>query len=99
MKRACAEVGRDPATLRRSWCGGCACTPTRAQAEDIAGERYGAANLEEDFGFVGTPGDVIEQMRPFIKLGVSTFMLDCGGFPDLTTLELLIGEVLPAING
>jgi alkanesulfonate monooxygenase SsuD/methylene tetrahydromethanopterin reductase-like flavin-dependent oxidoreductase (luciferase family) len=53
----------------------------------------------EDFGFVGTPHQLVEQMRPFIDLGVRYFILDCGGFPDLTTLELLVHEVLPALNG
>jgi len=98
FERACADVGRDPATVQRSWSGGCACMPTQAEAERIAGERYSADNLEDDFGFVGAPRQVIGQMRPFIELGVSSFMVDCGGFPDLTTLQLLINEVLPALN-
>jgi len=98
FERACADVGRDPAALRRSWGGGCVCMPTQVEAKRIAGERYNADNLEDDFGFVGTPRQVVEQMRPFIDLGVSSFMLDCGGFPNLTTLELLINEVLPVLN-
>ena len=98
FERACADVGRDPATVRRSWGGGCTCMPVQAEAESIAGERYSANNLEDDFGFVGTPRQIIEQMRPFIDLGISSFMLDCGGFPNLTTLELLVNEVLPALN-
>jgi len=95
FERACADVGRDPATVQRSWGGGCICMPTQAEAERIAGERY--RNLEDDFSFVGTPRRIIEQMRPFIDLGVSSFMFDCGGFPNLTTLEMLINEVLPAL--
>ncbi len=71
--------------------------PTLAEAERIAGDRYGT-NPEEDFDFVGTPGQIIEQMQLFIDLGVSSFMVDCGGFPNLTTLELLIREVIPALN-
>ncbi len=98
FERVCADVGRDPATVRRSWGGGCACMPIQADAERIAGERYRADNQEDDFGFVGTPRQVIEQMRLFIDLGVSSFMVDCGGFPSLTTLEMLINEVLPALN-
>jgi alkanesulfonate monooxygenase SsuD/methylene tetrahydromethanopterin reductase-like flavin-dependent oxidoreductase (luciferase family) len=98
FERACMDEGRDPATVRRSWGGGCACMPTQAEAERIAGELYSANNLEEDFGFVGTPRQIIEQMQPFIDLGVSSFLLDCGGFPNLTTLKLLINEVLPALN-
>jgi alkanesulfonate monooxygenase SsuD/methylene tetrahydromethanopterin reductase-like flavin-dependent oxidoreductase (luciferase family) len=97
-ERACAEVGRDPATLRRTWCGGCACAPMQREAERFAGDLYSAYNPGDDFGFVGTPQQVVEQMRPFIALGVDYFMLDCSGFPTLTTLEMLINEVLPAVT-
>lgn len=96
FERACAEVGRDPATVRRSWGGGCVCAPTAAQVKRLAGTRY--LSDEEDFNLVGTPMQLVEQMRPFIDLGVDYFMVDCGGFPDLTTLELLVNEVIPALN-
>lgn len=98
FERACMEAGRDPAQVRRSWGGGCVCAPTRQAAAMIAGDRYNAESLDDDFDFVGTPEQVIEQMRPFVDMGVDTFMLDCGGFPDVTTLELLVTEVLPALN-
>jgi alkanesulfonate monooxygenase SsuD/methylene tetrahydromethanopterin reductase-like flavin-dependent oxidoreductase (luciferase family) len=97
FERACEEVGRDPSSMLRSWGGGCVCMPTQAEAERIAGERYDT-NEEDDFDFVGTPQQIIEQMQPFIDLGVSSFMVDCGGFPNLTTLELLVTEVLPVLN-
>ena len=98
FERACAEVGRDPATVPRSWSGGCVCAPTQVEAESIAGDRYTADNVFDDFGFVGTPQQVIAQLRSFIDLGVEYFMLDCGGFPKLTTLDLLITEVFPALH-
>ena len=94
-EQACAEVGRDPKTLRRSWGGGCACAPTEKAAQAFAGDRL---NADNDFDFVGTPQQIIEQMRPFIALGVDYFMLDCSGFPELTTLEMLTNEVLPELN-
>ena len=97
-ERACAEVGRDPATLRRSWCGGCVCAPTQEEVERIVRDLYSDENGVDDFDFAGTPAQVIEQMRAFIDLGIDYFMLDCGGFPNLTTLELLVDEVLPALN-
>jgi alkanesulfonate monooxygenase SsuD/methylene tetrahydromethanopterin reductase-like flavin-dependent oxidoreductase (luciferase family) len=97
FEQACQENGRSPAAVRRSWSGGCACAPTQEQAETLAGDRFSSAS-EEDFGFVGTPEQVIEQMQLFIELGVDYFMLDCAGFPQLTTLELLTREVLPALN-
>ena len=96
FERACADVGRDPATIKRSWGGGCICRAVESDARRIGGERY--AETEDNFDFVGTPQQIIAQMRPFIDLGVSSFMFDCGGFPDLTTLELLISDVLPEIN-
>lgn len=98
FEQACVEVGRDPATVRRSWIGGCACAPSQAEAEAFAGDRYSADNTGEDFGFVGTPQQVIAQLRRFIDLGVDSFIFDCGGFPALTTLDLLIDEVLPAVR-
>jgi hypothetical protein len=58
------------------------------------GEAY-AYQVGEDF--VGTPAQIIEQMQPFVELGVDYFMLDCGGFPRLTTVEMLVNEVLPAL--
>lgn len=99
FERLCARVGRDPSTVRRSWCGGCICAPTQDGVKRIAGDRYNAQDLEDDFDFIGTPDQLVEQMRPFIEQGVDYFMLDCGGFPELTTLELLVSQVLPALNG
>ena len=93
-ERACAEEGRDPATLRRTWFGGCACAPTEEKAIEFTGGRF-----SKETAFVGTPEQIMEQLRPFIDLGVDYFMLGSAGFPDLTTLELLVNEVLPAING
>lgn len=97
FERVCGEVGRDSSTVRRSWVGGCACAPTQAAAEAFTQGRWSAAD-DENFGFVGTPPQLVEQMRPFIALGIDYFILDCGGFPELTTLEMLVSEVLPALN-
>ena len=71
----------------------------RRKLKPSPGGLYSADNAFNDFGFGGTPQQLIEQMRLFIGLGVDYFMLDCRGFPKLTTLELLINEVLPALNG
>ncbi len=94
---ACADAGRDPGSVRRSWAGGCACAPTEAEARAFAGDRF-SPESEEDFGFVGTPAQVVAQMRPFVDAGMSRFMLDCGGWPRLTTLEHLVAEVLPTLR-
>ena len=89
-QRACHEVGRDPGTVRRTWSGGCVCAPTEREVATLAGFRDPA-----DTDFIGTPARIIDRMKSFIDLGVDYFMLDCGGFPDLTTVETLIAEVMP----
>jgi alkanesulfonate monooxygenase SsuD/methylene tetrahydromethanopterin reductase-like flavin-dependent oxidoreductase (luciferase family) len=101
FERACEEVGRDPATVRRTWGGGCVCAPTAAEVTQLAAGRLqmgaeAAYQVGEDF--VGTPAQIIEQMQPFVELGVDYFMLDCGGFPSLTTVEMVVHEVLPALQ-
>ena len=65
-ERACAYVGRDPATLRRTWYGGCLCAPSEAAVEAI--NRH---NIPLGPNFIGTPTQIVEQLRPFIDLGVN----------------------------
>jgi alkanesulfonate monooxygenase SsuD/methylene tetrahydromethanopterin reductase-like flavin-dependent oxidoreductase (luciferase family) len=87
--------------VRRSWSGGCVCAPTGAEVARLAGVRVQRGEefaYESGEDFVGTPAQVIAQMEPFVELGVDCFILDCGGFPDLTTVETLIQEVMTRIN-
>lgn len=95
FKQACEAVGRDPATVRRSWTGGCACAPTEPEVTKLLEAR---PQLQPGEDFIGTPHQIIEQMQPFIALGISHFTLDCSGFPHLTTATTLVNEVLPALN-
>ncbi len=92
-ERACEDVGRDPKTLRRTWFGRCLCAPTEEAVQAL-----NVDHLTTDRAFVGTPEQVIAQMRAFVDLGVDYFMFTNGGFPHLTTLEMLIKEVLPAFK-
>lgn len=79
--------------MRRTWFGGCLCAPTEIGVSDINKHRIPIGP-----NFVGTPAQVVEEMRPFVDLGVDYFMLVNQAFPDLTTLQMLIDEVLPALN-
>ncbi len=80
-------------TLRRTWFGPCICSATEAKVRE-----RNEKQISTDQGFIGTPGQVIEQMQQFIDVGVNYFMLNCLDFPNLTTLELLVNEVLPTLN-
>ena len=95
FERACEDVGRALGSVRRSWCGGCACAPTEQEVATMVEQR---PQLQPGEDFIGTPRQLLEQMQPFVELGVDTFILDCSGFPNLTTATMLMNEVLPALN-
>lgn len=73
------------------------CASTQAEAERIANARF-SVNDEDDFGFISTPEQVVQQMRLFIELGINTFMLDFNGFPNFSAIELFVREILPVLN-
>ncbi len=64
-ERACIKEQRVPATLRRTWFGGCLCAPTEKDVKALNKNGMSAGPA-----FVGTPAQIIDQMRPFIDLGV-----------------------------
>ncbi|TMC20384.1 MAG: LLM class flavin-dependent oxidoreductase [Chloroflexi bacterium] len=92
-EHACATVQRNPATLRRTLFSECVCGPTNEAVRIL-----NVKALPAQGNFIGTPDQIIEQMKPLVELGVDLFILSCGGFPKLTTLELLSTEVLPKLN-
>ncbi|HEX2908921.1 MAG TPA: LLM class flavin-dependent oxidoreductase [Phototrophicaceae bacterium] len=96
LRQQCASVGRDPASLRLTWFGRIALGKTEAEAQ-----ARGASDLMKwtrENAFVGTPEQVIEQMRPFIELGVDYFMLDVLGLPDPDVTGMLLEDVLPYLK-
>jgi alkanesulfonate monooxygenase SsuD/methylene tetrahydromethanopterin reductase-like flavin-dependent oxidoreductase (luciferase family) len=93
MDRACAEVGRDPATLRRTFSAPVVCAAGEETARTLAEGR-----LRPGAGFIGTPEQVVTQMRRFTALGVDHFQLMCLRTEDHASLDRVIGEVIPALN-
>ncbi|GCE30822.1 hypothetical protein KDA_63060 [Dictyobacter alpinus] len=93
-ERACAEVGRNPATLRRTLHATCLCAPK----ESIVHELTANSTIATEHEFIGTPKQVIDQIRPFIDIGIDYFILHCEGFPNLITLETLANDVIPYLS-
>jgi alkanesulfonate monooxygenase SsuD/methylene tetrahydromethanopterin reductase-like flavin-dependent oxidoreductase (luciferase family) len=48
--------------------------------------------------FVGTPAELVAQMRPFVDAGVSLFTLQHFLYDDADALELLASEVMPELQ-
>ena len=109
LDRCCADIGRDPASLRYSVMANyligrddgelreralrmAAVVPRmkRDTADEIVKAARGTM-------FVGTPAEIVEQVRDYAKLGVELFMLQHFLLDDRDALELLAKEVMPAI--
>ena len=76
----------------------------RAQGDPLPDAVPGSARCRQRItpvattALVGTPAQVVEQIRAFVELGVDYFMVCVPRFPNMTTLELLIDDVIPVLN-
>lgn len=105
----CLEIGRDPTEIRRSIMRGFLIGRDEAELygrlERVPEFVPRLRNLEPDqilaaLGerwFVGTPEQVVDQMRPYAEAGVDLFMLQHFLLDDAASLELLAQDVIPAL--
>jgi alkanesulfonate monooxygenase SsuD/methylene tetrahydromethanopterin reductase-like flavin-dependent oxidoreductase (luciferase family) len=93
IKEHCETVGRDPSTLRLTWFGRLAVGKTEAEALALGGGKWTPANA-----FVGTPPQVVEQMRPFVEAGVDFFMPAVLGLPDPDVAGMIVEEVISKVQ-
>lgn len=87
LEQECRKIGRDPAQVSRSWFGRCVCVASKKEASTLEGS-----------GLLGTPEQIVEQIRAYIDLGIQSFMLGSRSLSDTTTVELLAKEVLPLVK-
>jgi alkanesulfonate monooxygenase SsuD/methylene tetrahydromethanopterin reductase-like flavin-dependent oxidoreductase (luciferase family) len=111
LERSCDEIGRDPASIRHSVMTGFIIGRDRKElreralkvAEIVTPPRIrnsdADAILEQQRGkwFVGTPGEIVEQMKSHEGLGIDLFTLQHFLLDDRDALELLASEVIPAV--
>lgn len=106
LDRACEEVGRDPASIRRSMMMPFAIGRSDGEVRaHIAAHRKTFADLPETpaewsaAGFlVGTPEAIVAQLGERIEAGVSRFMLQQNALDDLGSVELLASEVISQLR-
>ena len=109
LEERCREIGRDPATIKRS------VMTTYIIGRNQHELRERAARLSEILtrlqgqdadqalrtmrsrALVGTPEEIAEQMREHARLGVDLFMLQHFLLDDSDALQLLAKEVIPAV--
>jgi len=88
LEQECAKIGRDPARIQKSWFGRCVCVASQKEASALEGR-----------GLLGTPEQIVQQLRAYIDLGIHSFMLGNRSLADVQTVELLANEVLPQLRG
>jgi alkanesulfonate monooxygenase SsuD/methylene tetrahydromethanopterin reductase-like flavin-dependent oxidoreductase (luciferase family) len=93
LREHCAAIGRDPASLRLTWFGRLGLGQTEAEARKLGGGRWTVENA-----FIGAPAQVIDQLQPFIQLGVDYFMVDLLGLANPDSVQLLLADVLPQLR-
>ncbi|MCZ7543128.1 MAG: LLM class flavin-dependent oxidoreductase [Anaerolineae bacterium] len=89
----CADIGRDPATIRKTWFGRLAVGRTEAEALELGYGKWTRANA-----FVGTPAQVVEDLSRFVAAGVDYFMIEVLGLADPDVLGMVLEDVLPNVQ-
>ena len=109
LDQCCRDIGRDPATIKRSVMTSFIVGHDRSELLDRARQiativrALKGMSPEEilenrkDAWFVGTPEQIAERMRELSRLGVDLFMLQHWLLDDSDALELLAKEVIPAV--
>jgi F420-dependent oxidoreductase-like protein len=97
LKAHCADVGRDEATIRKTWSPEVFVRSTEAEvlaagSKSLWGE---AAEGWRANNLVGTPEQVCEKIQTYLDLGCRGFITWCSDYPDTETLTLLARDVIP----
>ena len=100
LSRHCADVGRDPADVRKSLTFRAVLDEDEQEARERARALFGDPPPErlQKMLIVGTPEQCAERLSAYGALGVGDFLL--GALPpiDRQTIELVAGAVAPAVK-
>ena len=100
LRQHCDTYERDFATIRKTWFGRLVLGKTEAEARQ-RGQTQGRSHYAGwtlEGALVGTPSQVIEQMQPFIDVGVDYLMLEMLDIEQPDVLEMVVNDVLPNIG-
>lgn len=97
----CAEAGRDPVTIKRSLVTTVVCAETDAAAERLVAQLEANFTwpLNRNLDIVGSAEACIERLAPFVRLGVTDFVVRTHIRPvGYTLIENFITRVAPALR-
>lgn len=98
VRLACEQVGRDADSVTYSAALMVCCGRTEAEVRRRA-EALGRdpETLRQRGAIVGTPGEVVEQLRAYEKVGASRLFLQILDMSDLDHLDVIASEVAPSL--
>ena len=98
----CRDVGRDPSEIRKSVVFEAVVGETEKEAQE-RGKRLAVAR-EKDMswltahGIVGTPEQCVEQLLPYVKLGVDDFLVMARPPIEWEAVELIAKKIAPVVK-
>ena len=100
LEAHCNDIGRDFGSIRKTWFGrlvlGSSAEEAQKRGTTSGRSHYAGWNLAG--AFVGTPEQVLTQIRPFVDIGVDTFMFEILDIEQADILQMTVEVVLPAIQ-
>jgi len=95
----CRDVGRDPSDIRKSLVVQGLVRETEAEVRKTLLRNPAAGTPAQGrAGIVGTPDQCVEQLLPYVKLGVADFIMSARMPADMRTLELIARRVAPEVK-
>ncbi|MCU1503307.1 MAG: class F420-dependent oxidoreductase [Ilumatobacteraceae bacterium] len=97
LRTHCKAVGRDEATIRKTWSPEVFIRSTEAEVLAAGSQSRWSEPFDawRDANLVGTPEQVSEKIQTYRDLGCSGFIPWCSDYPGTETLELLATDVIP----
>ena len=103
LRRHCREVGRDESQIERTVAARMVLRDDRAEARRVYEGllRANKASPEHDRAkpWLGTPEELAEDLRRYREIGFNTLIALLAPPYDVETMERLIGEVRPMVDG
>ena len=97
LQEHCAAVGRDEATIRKTWSPELFIRSTEKEIAEVGSRSMWGMPADEwrANNLVGTPEQVAEKVRTYLDLGCTGFIPWCADYPDTESLERFAREVMP----
>ncbi|HNJ97565.1 MAG TPA: TIGR03560 family F420-dependent LLM class oxidoreductase [Ilumatobacteraceae bacterium] len=97
LQQHCREVGRDEATIRKTWSPEVHVRETEKEIVDGGSRSFWGEPMDSwrDGNLVGTPEQICERIQQYIDMGCTGFIPWCSDYPDTESLELFATKVMP----